>query len=122
MADTQKRTKKSRPKLDPEAQVRMQMAGSWLKGIRQKRGLTQQQLSVALHLKRLQNVSHIEAGYVRLPPDLFRPWSEAMGLQDRRVAMLLISFYTPDLFAILFDEAPPDPDRDFPVEPIVSET
>ena len=104
--------------LDSAARERMRAAGAWMQNVRKKRGLSQQQLATALGLKRLQSLSQIETGYVRLNPDLFRLWSQAMGLPERDVAQLLMSFYTPDLYRILFDGSPPDPEFDFPVAPI----
>jgi len=69
------------------------VAGRWLKDPREACGLSQRQLA---------DISQVEMGRGRVPPDKYRIWSEALGLDARDFVLALLPYYDPVTYEILF--------------------
>lgn len=88
-----------------EVKALRRRAGAWLKTRRIEVGLTQRSLADAVGLDYYTMVSMIEAGRGRIPPDSYLAWARALQMEPRDLVRILMQFYDPITYAILFDEA-----------------
>lgn len=79
-----------------------QDAGRWLRDLREDRGLSQRQLANLVGLDYYTFVSQLEAGRGRIPPDRYRIWAEALGMEPSFFVKQLMRFYDPATFDVLF--------------------
>jgi transcriptional regulator with XRE-family HTH domain len=79
-------------------------AGRWLKECREARGLSQRQLADKVGTDYYTFISQLETGRGRIPPDKYRAWAEALGLEVREFVLTLLPFYDPVTYEILFPE------------------
>jgi transcriptional regulator with XRE-family HTH domain len=86
-----------------EVQVLRREGGRYLRELREARGLSQRQLATLLHLDFYTFVSQIETGRGRIPPDSYRIWAEALGIEPRELVRNLMRYYDPVTFNILFE-------------------
>jgi transcriptional regulator with XRE-family HTH domain len=86
------------------------MAGSWLKRLREARGLSQRDLAKLVGAEYYTFISQLETGRGRIPPDRYCDWAEALGVSPKEFVRTLMRFYDPVTYAILFDDVPLDAD------------
>lgn len=89
---------------DPEVQELRRMAGVWLKELREKRGLSQRQLAQLVGEKYYTFISQLETGRGRIPPDRYRDWADALGVDAAEFVKTLMQYYDPVTYGILFGE------------------
>jgi transcriptional regulator with XRE-family HTH domain len=87
---------------DVKAKQLRKLAGSWLKELRAKAGLSQIELASRLGFKYYTFVSQIENGFGRVPTESMEAWADALGVDPSHFAKELISFYEPELYRLLF--------------------
>lgn len=78
--------------------------GLWLKRRREEVGLSQRELAQALGLKFYSFISQIENGRTRIPPELLRPWADALQVPIKEFARAMLRHFDPVLFSALFDD------------------
>ena len=86
----------------PEAKQLRKDAGSWLKELRGRAGLSQIELAEKLGLKYYTFVSQVENGFGRVPTDTMEVWAHALGADPTEFARKLVSYYDPELYRLLF--------------------
>jgi len=74
----------------------------WVKGRRQAVPPSQGQLAEKGGADYYPFISQIEMGRGRVPPDKYRVWSEALGLDARDFVLALLPYYDPVTYEILF--------------------
>jgi transcriptional regulator with XRE-family HTH domain len=82
-------------------QLRKQ-AGTWLKELRARAGLSQIQLAAALGFKYYTFISQVENGFGRVPTESLEKWARALGVDPSSFARELLSYYDPELHRLLF--------------------
>ena len=85
-----------------ETQELRRDAGRLLKYLREKAGYSQRKFSAEIGSPDYTFVSQIETGRARVPPDQTRVWAKAYGLEAREFALMIMRFYDPETFAVLF--------------------
>ena len=88
----------------PNAKQLRKEAGSWLKELRLRAGLSQIELAARLELKYYTFISQVETGYGRVPTESMEAWAKALGAKPSEFARRLLSFYDPDLYRLLFGD------------------
>ena len=95
-----------RPAADPakaaHIKILRQQAGRWLKDARETAGLTQAGLAERVGLRYYTFVSQVESGLGRLPIETQGAWAEALGLEPGEFAKVLLRYYEPELYRLLF--------------------
>ncbi len=86
-----------------EAKLRRREAGAWLKGLRQRAGLSQIQLAEQLGYKYYTFIAQVENGHGRVPTEGMEAWALALGAKPPAFARQLLSFYDPELHRLLFE-------------------
>jgi transcriptional regulator with XRE-family HTH domain len=87
----------------PETKKLRREAGTWLKELRAKAGLSQIELAEKLGLKYYTFISQVENGFGRVPTDSMEAWALALGTDPSAFARQLLSFYDPELHRLLFE-------------------
>jgi transcriptional regulator with XRE-family HTH domain len=87
----------------PEAKKLRREAGTWLKELRARAGLSQIELAERLGLKYYTFISQVENGFGRVPTDSMEAWARALGTDPSDFARQLLSFYDPELYRLLFE-------------------
>lgn len=87
---------------DSQAKQLRKQAGTWLKGLRNRAGLSQIELADRLGFKYYTFVSQVENGFGRVPTDSMEAWAKALGVDASHFAKELISFYEPELYRLLY--------------------
>lgn len=77
--------------------------GRLLKELREARGLSQRQLAILVGAEYYTFISQLETGRGRIPPDRYRNWAEALGLDPKDFVRSLMRFYDPMTYEILYD-------------------
>jgi len=77
--------------------------GRWLRGLREARGLSQHKLADKLGVEYYTFISQLECGHGRIRPDRHRMWATALDVEARHFVRLLMHFYDPVTYQILFD-------------------
>lgn len=88
---------------DPEVQELRRLAGHWLKELREKRGLSQRQFATIVGAEHYTFISQLETGRGRIPPDRYRQWAAALGVEPAVFVRTLMKYYDPVTYGILFD-------------------
>ncbi len=83
-----------------------QQAGRWLKAQREAAHLTQAELAERVGLRYYTFISQVESGLGRLPVETQGAWAEALGQEPGAFAKTLLAYYEPELFRLLFGDAP----------------
>jgi len=81
-------------------------AGSWLRELREKRGLSQRELAQKVGAEYYTFISQLEHGRGRIPPDRYLLWADALGVNPREFVRGLMSFYDPMTYSIIFGRTP----------------
>ena len=97
-----------------EVQELRREAGRRLRDLRDARGLSQRQLAEAVGAEHYTFVSQLETGRGRIPPDRYRVWAEALGVDVRDFVYMLMRYYDPVTHGILFKDAPANDDAKGP--------
>ncbi|GJE31320.1 helix-turn-helix domain-containing protein [Methylobacterium oxalidis] len=85
-----------------EVQGLRREGGRFLKELRETRGLSQRQLAQLVGAEYYTFISQLETGRGRIPPDRYRAWAEALGVDVRHFVQTLMRFYDPMTYDILF--------------------
>jgi transcriptional regulator with XRE-family HTH domain len=78
--------------------------GRWLKGLREKRGLSQRKMAECVGAEYYTFISQIEAGRGRIPPDRYQLWAEALAIEPKLFVRTLLRYYDPVTYKILFQD------------------
>ena len=87
----------------PDTKKMRREAGSWLKELRGRAGLSQIQLAEILGLKYYTFVSQVENGFGRVPTETIEAWGRALGQEPPAFAKKLLSHYDPEMYRLLFE-------------------
>ena len=87
---------------DPNVRELRRTAGRWLKELREKRGLSQRQLASLVGADYYTFISQLETGRGRIPPDRYRQWAQALGVEPSEFVRTLMQYYDPVTHSILF--------------------
>ena len=83
-------------KLQSQENLELRRAGGrWLRERREQKGLTQRQLADLVGVEYYTFISQLETGRGRIPPDKYRVWAAALGMNPREFLMELLQFYDP---------------------------
>jgi transcriptional regulator with XRE-family HTH domain len=77
-------------------------AGCWLRDLREKRGLSQRGLARKVGVAHHTFISQLENGRIRVPPDRYLVWAEALGVEPRAFVRALLAYYDPVTYEIIF--------------------
>lgn len=77
-------------------------AGDWLKELRVRAGLSQQELADRLGLKYCTFISQVENGFGRVPVESMEVWARALNRDPADFARKLVACYDPELHRLLF--------------------
>lgn len=78
-------------------------AGTWLKELRARAGLSQVELAEKLGLKYYTFISQVENGFGRVPTDQIEAWGRVLGQEPSAFTRKLLSYYDPELYRLLFE-------------------
>ncbi|KQQ27122.1 Cro/Cl family transcriptional regulator [Methylobacterium sp. Leaf123] len=87
-----------------EVQELRREGGRFLKELREKQGLSQRQLASLVGAEYYTFISQLETGRGRVPPDRYRLWADALGVDAKDFVKSLMRFYDPLTFDILFSD------------------
>lgn len=90
-------------KSEPTTKELRKQAGSWLKELRGRAGLSQIELAEILGLKYYTFISQVENGFGRVPTESMEAWARALGAEPSGFARELLSYYEPELYRLLFE-------------------
>ena len=82
-------------------------AGRWLKSLRETAKLTQAELAERVGLRYYTFISQVESGLGRVPVETQGAWAEAVGADPSEFARILLRYYEPELYRLLFATAKP---------------
>ena len=85
----------------PEAKKLRRQAGSWLKVLRGRAGLSQIELAEKLGVKYYTFVSQVDNGFCRVPTESMEAWARALEVDPSKFARKLVSYYDPELHRLL---------------------
>jgi transcriptional regulator with XRE-family HTH domain len=85
-----------------ETKLLRKKAGSWLKELRGRAGLSQIELAARLGLKYYTFISQVENGFGRVPTESIEAWARALGAEPSAFARELLSYYEPEMHRLLF--------------------
>lgn len=88
---------------EPDVKERRKLAGTWLKELRQRAGLSQIELADRLGFKYYTFVSQIENGFGRVPTESMEAWARNVGADPAKFTRELLSHYEPELYRLLFE-------------------
>lgn len=91
----------------PEVVELRKEAGLWLKGLREKRGLSQRQMAEKVGGNYYTFISQLESGRGRIPPDRYLVWAEVLGVEPEFFVKNLLRSYDPVTYSILFGKSEP---------------
>lgn len=86
----------------PDATALRKEAGEYLKQLRLKADVKQQELANKVGMTYYTMVSQVESGKTRLPPDKLLLWADALGVDRAVFAKQLLYFYDPFTFQAIF--------------------
>ena len=90
-------------KAEPQAKKLRKKAGTWLKDLRARAGLSQIELAERLGFKYYTFISQVENGFGRVPTESLEAWARALGADPSSFARELLSYYDPELHRLLFE-------------------
>ena len=91
-------------RVDADVQELRRSGGQWLRELREKRGLSQRQMAKLVGAEHYTFISQLETGRGRVPPDRYRTWATALGVDATLFVRELLRFYDPVTFDILFGD------------------
>ena len=90
-------------KAEPEKKRLRKQAGTWLKELRARAGLSQIELAAILGFKYYTFISQVENGFGRVPTESLEAWARALGVDPPAFARDLWSYADPELHRRLFE-------------------
>ena len=90
-------------KAEPQSKKLRKQAGTWLKELRARAGLSQIELAAVLGFKYYTFISQVENGFGRVPTESLEAWARALGADPSSFARELLSYYDPELYRLLFE-------------------
>ena len=90
-------------KAEPEVKRLRKQAGTWLKELRGRAGLSQIELAAILGFKYYTFISQVENGFGRVPTESLEAWGRALGVEPSSFARELLFYYDPELHRLLFE-------------------
>jgi transcriptional regulator with XRE-family HTH domain len=90
-------------KAEPQSKKLRKQAGTWLKELRARAGLSQIELAAVLGFKYYTFISQVENGFGRVPTESLEEWARALGVDPSSFARELLSYYDPELHRLLFE-------------------
>jgi transcriptional regulator with XRE-family HTH domain len=90
-------------KAESETKRLRKQAGTWLKELRGRAGLSQIELARVLGFKYYTFISQVENGFGRVPTESLEQWGRALGVEPSEFARELLSYYDPELYRLLFE-------------------
>jgi len=94
----------SQRRSDPDVQELRRAGGIWLRGLRERCGLSQRELARLVGAEYYTFISQLETGRGRVPPDRYRLWASALEVDPKLFVKRLLSYYDPITYDILFGE------------------
>ena len=85
-----------------EVQDLRREGGRWLKGLRERAGLSQRQLANKVGTEHYTFISQLETGRGRIPPDRYLEWASALGVAAKPFVQEVLRYYDPITYEILF--------------------
>jgi hypothetical protein len=79
-------------------------AGKWLADLRKEAGLSQRELADRVGSDFYTFISQIENGKGRVPPDKYRLWAKALGVDAQEFVQTILRYYDPVTHSILFGD------------------
>jgi transcriptional regulator with XRE-family HTH domain len=86
------------------AQLLRKQAGSWLRELREKCGLSQRELADKVGVEFYTLISQLEHGRGLIPPDRYLVWADALEIEPGEFIRRLTYYYDPDTYKIVFQE------------------
>lgn len=80
-------------------------AGQLLKGMRERKGLTQRELASKVGFDYYTFIAQIEAGRGRLPPERYAAYARALDVPSQEFVRTLLKFYDPVTYSHLFGDS-----------------
>jgi transcriptional regulator with XRE-family HTH domain len=90
-------------KSEPTTKELRKQAGTWLKELRNRAGLSQIELAEVLGLKYYTFISQVENGFGRVPTESMETWARALNADPSAFAKELLSYYEPEMHRLLFE-------------------
>ena len=90
-------------KAEPQTKRLRKQAGTWLKELRARAGLSQIELAEVLGFKYYTFISQVENGFGRVPTESMDAWAKALGADPSAFARELLFYYEPELHRLLFE-------------------
>ena len=90
-------------KAEPQAKKLRKQAGTWLKELRGRAGLSQIELAAMLGFKYYTFISQVENGFGRVPTESLEAWARALHVEPSKFARELLGYYDPELHRLLFE-------------------
>ena len=90
-------------KAETQSKQLRKQAGTWLKELRGRAGLSQIQLADVLGFKYYTFISQVENGFGRVPVESMEAWAKALDTDPSDFAKRLLSFYEPELYRLLYE-------------------
>ena len=90
-------------KAESETKVLRKRAGTWLKELRGRAGLSQIELARILGFKYYTFISQVENGFGRVPTESLEAWARALNVDPSEFARELLTYYDPELYRLLFE-------------------
>jgi len=79
--------------------------GSWLRSLREARGISQRQLADELSLDYYTFISQLETGRGKIPSARYRDWAQALEQEPKAFMTVLLSYYEPEAYEMLFGDS-----------------
>ena len=80
--------------------------GQKLRELRENKGYSLREMAKVLGVKRHSFIALVELGYNRIPPDQVSDWADVLGVTPRELTILILRYYSPNEFEILFENDP----------------
>ncbi len=94
----------SQRRADPDVQELRREGGVWLRGLREKCGLTQREMARLVGADHYTFISQLETGRGRVPPDRYRVWASALQVDPALFVKQSLRYYDPITYDILFGD------------------
>lgn len=94
----------SQRRSDPNVLELRRAGGIWLRGLREKCGLSQRELAHLVGAEFYTFISQLETGRGRVPPERYRVWASALKVEPRIFVKQLMMYYDPISYNILFGQ------------------
>lgn len=90
---------------EPATALLRRAGGRWLRERREAVGLSQRQLAERIGVEYVTFISQIESGRGRVPPERYRAWASALGMEPAEFVRNILRYYDPITHEILFGDS-----------------